>query len=800
MKVVGEKDLNFSWLMRTLNMIEGEMNSDFLWVPFFEELSNAFLMFEERQTELIDILNKAGVEKGFEDTDKDREKFRLREIDPFSAWALILKYGDIRKIEILSRLKSVLDLTNKVPDSFSGVPSVHAQQAWFFPYSYERPEDQIPMLWELFKQTIVGKVDGGLFKKILDYKLVAVAKITGGMFCANPSKYLPINLQTRPFLTNLGLSHAVLNFHDYEEILKSVSGKFPNKPFYEISYEAWLSSSDSSGLDEDAEIDLLSNDSSENDEEFFWQTNTLLDSDAEAVNDLLNRKAFSKYLAGEINDLMLRNLEESKPSNKSTIFNIYGAWGSGKTTFVNMVKTELKSKPLMLDGNVHQWMTVDFNAWRCQHIRPVWWSILSQLSFQLNSQVQNCLSRIMLRVMEWFWRFQIGYGLWILIPLLALWILVSMDFGQWNVENLGKFISLIAGGIAVMGSLVVALQVFLYGGSGVAKLFQTLHRDPHIHVVEHFNKVLNSHSKRPVLVFIDDLDRCKSDYVVSLLESLHTLLSNRRVFYIVAADRGWISTCFDNIYEEKILSPERTVYSKGFLFLEKIFQLSICLPRISSDLKSSYIDTLLGDQKSISDSGSENTHGEIKAYLEEAVNEDELAAVGSKLRDRGYSAEKIAEVSTEVSGSKTFKLARKHRLTRFACLMDTNPRNIKLLINAYGIYINLYRVGGQVTLTPSLLDQIALWVILNIRFPRVAEFIESDLSSLNCISDYYAGNEKMVGETPFESLPSEIKLMLDRNDVKRVILGITEDQDGKNTQVQGLNKEELSKIFSGISE
>ena len=37
------------------------------WIKFFKELSKAFLSYEKKQPELIDILNKAGVEKGFED-------------------------------------------------------------------------------------------------------------------------------------------------------------------------------------------------------------------------------------------------------------------------------------------------------------------------------------------------------------------------------------------------------------------------------------------------------------------------------------------------------------------------------------------------------------------------------------------------------------------------------------------------------------------------------------------------------------------------------------------------------------
>ena len=72
----------------------------------------------------------------------------------------------------------------------------------------------------------------------------------------------------------------------------------------------------------------------------------------------------------------------------------------------------------------------------------------------------------------------------------------------------------------------------------------------------------------PIIVLIDNLDRCRADYVVEMLEGIQTLLRNPRVSkrwslrrgpgaqqcpfiaFVVAADRGWLCDSYLHVYEE----------------------------------------------------------------------------------------------------------------------------------------------------------------------------------------------------------------------------------------------------------
>jgi hypothetical protein len=766
-------------------------NNRFQWRPLFQELSLRFLEFEKSQEDLIDILKQSSIAKGFEDEDKDGKKIQLSEIDPFSAWSLILKHGDTRRIEILKNIKKILSLKSEVPDNFHGVPSVHAQQAWYFPYLYERDDKHIPLLWTLFHKAIKGSVTDVLFNSLLQFKLIAIAKLTSGLFFANPEKYLPINLQTRPFIESFGISPKVENYIDYINVMNRLKVEQPDKSIYELSYEAWELGGGSlpDNIDEDDDLsDEIASSSN------LWNISTKLDKDAETTEDLLNRKEFAAYLAVEINDLMQRSLESEKSKDKSSIFNIYGAWGSGKSTFVKMLKEHLKDVPLKLHEKEHQWINVDFNAWRNQHVKPVWWSLLDHLTNQMNNQEPNFFKRQWFEIKEWVWRINAAYGFWLLVPMSMILMIFGIDWDNYQLKGLKTIGGVVTSVVTILGAGVVAMRA-LFSGAGIAKLFQTLHRDPYHYVIEHYKGALTNHNSRPVFVFIDDLDRCSASYVVELLECLHTFFSSKQVFVMVAADRTWISNCFEEVYDGKGSSANEIGRPRGYLFLEKIFQVSVGLPVVNNYIKDKFVSNLLGQKYEGTDDIPAHVKETLEAILQEATNEDELTKKGQKLLLEGFTQGDIAEASTKVSGSEIFRESRKHRLARFQSIMDTNPRNIKLLINVYGIYINLFRMGGRVELRSELLDQIALWSILNIRYPRLAEFLEADINKLDLIHEYY--DKLSVKDTPesFESLPADIQSIVKNNAVREVIRGGDISTIDNKSVIDGLSSEFMGELI-----
>lgn len=55
--------------------------------------------------------------------------------------------------------------------------------------------------------------------------------------------------------------------------------------------------------------------------------------------------------------------------------------------------------------------------------------------------------------------------------------------------------------------------------------------------------------------------------------------------------------------------------------------------------------------------------------------------------------------------------------------IEPNPRAVKLLVNAFGVNVAVARCGGLINDTLEIWDQIALWTILALRFPLLADHL-----------------------------------------------------------------------------
>ncbi|MGH4014444.1 MAG: P-loop NTPase fold protein [Pseudonocardiaceae bacterium] len=112
--------------------------------------------------------------------------------------------------------------------------------------------------------------------------------------------------------------------------------------------------------------------------------------------------------------------------------------------------------------------------------------------------------------------------------------------------------------------------------------------------------------RRPILLVIDDLDRCSAERVVKLLETVHTLLREpagtrllphwRRpasLIVLVLADGRWVRAAFEARYESfgALGSP---VHGLGADFLQKVFDHIVLVPALAADQVQTYVDHVTG--------------------------------------------------------------------------------------------------------------------------------------------------------------------------------------------------------------
>lgn len=245
-KITGFPDFNSVdevWLVQDFILfIRRKILADtfiYTWVPFFKEIALRLPDFKNRQKELIRILVESGVEEGFRDFDLDNNEIQLEEIDPFTFFASITKYGLEKFLAISFQLKKILGLKSDVPVDYEGIPRTFPQNVWFFGYKKDRDPGTIPALWEFFEKCMKENVDETLFQKIITQHGTGITKLTGCLFKAQPDKYFTIDKNTIKYLSTLNISTQIDSFHDYLDLISEVKEKTGLK-LYEVSHKAYM--------------------------------------------------------------------------------------------------------------------------------------------------------------------------------------------------------------------------------------------------------------------------------------------------------------------------------------------------------------------------------------------------------------------------------------------------------------------------------------------------------------------------------------------------------------------------------
>jgi hypothetical protein len=286
----------------------------------------------------------------------------------------------------------------------------------------------------------------------------------------------------------------------------------------------------------------------------------------------------------------------------------------------------------------------------------------------------------------------------------------------------------ISGILALIGtllsvSLLVSRSLFSSSAS-TARAFVEHASDPMHWVQRHFGRLCAA-IDLPIAIFIDDLDRCRREYVVSLLEGIQTLFRDPRVVYVVAADRRWLHTCFEKTYAEFSGSVHEPGRALGSLFLEKAVQLSVSVPRLSEEVCRTYWDYLLRTRDVAPDEYEVLREAERQRFADASTQE----AVFSRMsdadpdRDDPLRLQVRREVAVEKLATAAVEESTEFFLSPFAPLLDPNPRSMKRFVNAYALQRDLAVLAGLDIVDHTRRKQLALWTIVCLRWPLLEEYL-----------------------------------------------------------------------------
>jgi hypothetical protein len=420
---------------------------------------------------------------------------------------------------------------------------------------------------------------------------------------------------------------------------------------------------------------------------------------------------------------------------RSFLVHIDGAWGTGKSTLLRFLR-DLAGKPpepaSAESGELpERWLVISYDAWRQSRAGPPWLTLLSAIRNAVRAEQRG-------------WRARAKFWLTERVQLLSAWQLAAI--GLLVIAGAVAITALLVSGsslgmgragsfLQLLGSLATVLATgwLLTASAGrfitldsrrAARAFIETRPDPMEDLARHFDWMLRRAGKT-VLVLIDDLDRCPGDFVVDLLDAVQKLMRDREsrpgeqlpkpLLLVVAADGRWIRQSYDTAYSSAsstIREPGATV---GSLFLEKIFQLAVPVPRLSEDLKAEYLADLLAGR---------TRRRTADPQLEERLRQVHRSAVldvladappGERVRAAGIAIERLvtepgAQADTE------------HVLEPYAPLLAPTPRAMKRFLLSYSMLRAVRTAEGSVVGVGPL----ALWTILRNRWPLLADHLEQD--------------------------------------------------------------------------
>jgi len=222
------------------------MARKFTWVPLYRELAGKLVEWEDRQKELIDLLERLRADgyviTPLNDRDANDTRFLMKEIDPFTFFGVFNRgIKDQHRIGILTELKEFFSLESGFPRDFDGIPILNNQRSWFVAYQARRKPDDVPTLWRVFRLAL-GKrpLENPDFLRAFDDALKVrgtSTNLTMGLFWIRPDTFVNLDATNRKFL-NLRLPASGLSAEFYRSTIAAVSAK--HESFLELSHTAWM--------------------------------------------------------------------------------------------------------------------------------------------------------------------------------------------------------------------------------------------------------------------------------------------------------------------------------------------------------------------------------------------------------------------------------------------------------------------------------------------------------------------------------------------------------------------------------
>lgn len=242
--------------------------------------------------------------------------------------------------------------------------------------------------------------------------------------------------------------------------------------------------------------------------------------------DVLNRRPSVEAVSGLVDELQ-----------GPFVLAIDSPWGTGKTTFVQLLNSVLKSKG---------YTCLYFNAWETDFSTDPMVAFLGELGTLVSNDVKN--------ESTFAKHFQKAKKIATLLAKKAIPVAGKvatggiLDLDSFTEKSIAEYVA---------SSITDAVDAYAAERAFIEEFRASLS--------EAIKKLNEDGKKSNIIIFVDELDRCRPTYAVDLLERIKHLFNIDNAIFILSLDKQQLHTSLGAVYGQDVQSDE---YLRRFIDLE----------------------------------------------------------------------------------------------------------------------------------------------------------------------------------------------------------------------------------------
>jgi hypothetical protein len=283
-------------------------------------------------------------------------------------------------------------------------------------------------------------------------------------------------------------------------------------------------------------------------------------------------------------------------------------------------------------------------------------------------------------------------------------------------------------------------------------------------VVEDLRRVFALIPKKdlPMMVFIDDLDRCSPGKVADVVEAINLFLAGEfpDCIFIMGIDDEMVAAALDKAHSDVIakLPGYAKSTSIGWRFMDKFVQLPFVIPPAAEEDLTRYVESLLPQGGPHEDIDMHARDLAARVVEESTPSSTTAGQVVEQVSDRRTLAPHqqealkkevkiIQEMNEDIKNFTDREEKLRDTILQNAKLYFDNPRDTKRFVNLFRFYYFLRAARQARDQQVSSVQQLCRWLAFSLKWPEVVRWLRRHQVPQDASSDSPLATLEQLGAT-----------------------------------------------------